>query len=453
MLYGLYPGIHALLTRKSSVMLKTLFSCFLVLVFSGALLAQTSDDLKKKQADIQREIDELRQSLNDTKKNKKAGLGQLSLIKKKLRLREQAINNINDQINVIQSNISQSRNEITRLKQELDTLKAQYEKSVVYAYKNRSNYDFLNFIFSAANFNDALKRIEYLKSYRQYREQQATSIKNTQSLLQGKITGLETTQKRKSEALQEQEKEKVVLVEERKEKDEIVNKLKARERELMKELTDKQRADKKLRDGIMAAIRREAEKAKAEARRREKEEAAAAAKKAAANPATSNPNTTAGTTPAKTAPAKSKSVFSATPEGELISDNFEKNRGKLPWPIDKGQIKIHFGPYKIPELKITGVNPGLTLETEEGAAVKAIFDGEVSSVFEVDGNTAVFVRHGKYFTAYSNLSAVSVSKNQHVKAGQVLGKAASNGEGNGEIEFVLMQDTRNIDPEPWIRRR
>lgn len=432
-------------------MLKTLFSCLLVLAFSGSLLAQTSDDLKKKQAEIQREIDDLKQSLNDTKKNKKAGLGQLSMIKKKLRLREQAINNINDQINVIQGNISQSRNEISRLKLELDTLKAQYEKSVVYAYKNRSNYDFLNFIFSAANFNDALKRIEYLKSYRQYREQQATSIKSTQQLLQGKISSLESTQKRKSDALQEQEKEKVVLVEERKEKDEIVNKLKARERELTKELTDKQRADKKLRDGIMAAIRRETEKARAEALRREKEEAAAA-KKAAANNAASNPNTAANA-PAKTTTAKPKSVFAATPEGELISDNFEKNRGKLPWPIDKGQIKIHFGPYKIPELKITGNNPGLTLETEEGAAVKAVFDGEVISVFEVDGTSAVFVRHGKYFTTYSNLNGVSVSRNQHVKAGQVLGKAASNGEGNGEIEFVLMQDTRNLDPEPWIRRR
>lgn len=440
-------------------MLKTLFSCFLILAFSGSLLAQTSDDLKKKQADIQREIDELKQSLNDTKKNKKAGLGQLSLITKKLRLREQAINNINDQINVIQSNISQSRNEITRLKQELDTLKTQYEKSVVYAYKNRSNYDFLNFIFSAASFNDALKRIEYLKSYRQYREQQATSIKNTQLLLQGKITGLETTQKRKSDALVEQQKEKVVLVEERKEKDEIVNKLKTRERELTKELTDKQRADKKLRDGIMAAIRREADKARAEAKRREKEEAAAAAaaaKKAAANPATTSPNpntTAANNTPAKPAPVKSKSVFDATPEGELISDNFEKNRGKLPWPVDKGQIKIHFGPYRIAELKITGNNPGLTLETEEGAAVKAVFDGEVISVFEVDGSSAVFVRHGKYFTTYSNLNSVTVGRNQQVKAGQVLGKAASNSEGNGEIEFVLMQDTRNLDPEPWIRRR
>jgi septal ring factor EnvC (AmiA/AmiB activator) len=429
-------------------MLKALFSCFLIFAFSGVLLAQNSDELKKKQADIQREIDELRQSLNDTKKNKKAGLGQLSMITKRLRLREQAIGNINQQLDVIQGDISLSRNEIEHRKHELDTLKAQYEKSVVYAYKNRSNYDFLNFIFSAASFNDALKRIEYLKSYRQYREQQAVAISDRQMVLQQKISGLENSQKRKGDALKEQEKEKLVLVEERKEKDEIVSKLKTRERELNKELTDKQRADKKLKDGIMAAIRREADRVRAETARREKEEAAAAKKAAANNPA---PSTATITT--KPAATKPKSVFAATPEGELLSDNFEKNRGKLPWPIDKGQIKIHFGPYQIELLKIKGNNPGLTMETEEGAPVKAIFDGEVSSVFDVDGTNAVFIRHGKYFTAYSNLNGVSVSKGQQVKAGQVLGKAASNSEGNGEIEFVLMQDTRNLDPEVWIRRR
>jgi len=434
-------------------MLKTLFSAFLVFAFSGSLLAQSSDELKKKQADIQREIDELRQSLNDTKKNKKAGLGQLSLVTRKLRLREQAISNINQQLDAIQGDINLSRNEIDSRKRELDTLKAQYEKSVVYAYKSRSNYDFLNFIFSAANFNDALKRVEYLKSYRQYRETQAAAIKDRQQVLHEKIAGLETSQKRKSDALQEQEKEKVVLVEERKEKDEIVNKLKARERELNKELTDKQRADKKLRDGIMAAIRLEADRARAEAAKREKEEAAAA-KKAAANNAAANTNTAAAKpTTTKPAAAKTKSVFEETPEGVLISDNFEKNRGKLPWPIDKGQIKIHFGPYQIEALKIRGNNPGLTMETDEGASVKAVFDGEISSIFDVDGQAAVFVRHGKYFTAYSNLSSVSVSKGQQVKAGQVLGKAASNSEGNGEIEFVLMQDTRNLDPEVWIRKR
>lgn len=430
-------------------MLKTLFSGLLLLAFSGSLLAQSSDELKKKQADIQREIDELRQSLNDTKKNKKAGLGQLSLVTRKLRLREQAISNINEQLDMIQGDISQSRNEIDARKKELELLKAQYTKSVVYAYKNRNNYDFLNFIFSAASFNDALKRVEYLKTYRQYRETQADAIKDRQQILHQKIAGLESSQKRKNDALQEQEKEKVVLVEERKEKDEIVSNLKAREREINKELTDKQRADKKLKDGIMAAIRREAERERAEVAKREKAEAAAAKKAAADKPA----NSTANAPVTKPAVSKSKSVFEATPEGELVTGAFEKSKGKLPWPVDKGQIKLHFGPYRIEAIRINGNNPGLTLETEEGAAVKVVYDGEVSSIFDVDGTTAVFVRHGKYFTTYSGLSSVSVSKGQQVKAGQVLGKAGSNSEGNGEIDFVLMQDTRNIDPEPWIKRR
>src|SRR5581483_2348861 len=140
-------------------MLKMMATCFWALLVSVTLFAQqqpgaSSEDLKKKQAEIQREIDELRNTLKDTKKNTKASLLQLSMMQKKLRLREQAIGNINQQINIIEGTIGKSKNEIDRLKFELDTLKAQYAKSIVYAYKNRSNYDFLNFIFSAASFND-----------------------------------------------------------------------------------------------------------------------------------------------------------------------------------------------------------------------------------------------------------------------------------------------------------
>ncbi|MFT3826962.1 MAG: peptidoglycan DD-metalloendopeptidase family protein [Chitinophagaceae bacterium] len=453
-------------------MLKKLVSCYVALVFccSLAMAQQNSDDLKKKQVEIQREIDDLRKTLEETKQNKKAGLGQLAMIQRKLRLREQVIGNINEQMDVIEGNISQSRNEVTRLTRELDTLKSQYEKSVVYAYKNRSNYDFLNFIFSANGFNDALKRIEYLKSYRLYREQQAENIKNTQEILKGKITGLQTSREEKGKILKEKEKERGVLVEEKKEQDDFVGKLKSREKEINRELTSKQKADKKLRDGILVAIRREAEKAKAAAaaaaeaaRKKEKEEAAAAAATAAKNNAAANNsnNTAATTTPAATAPvatkpaapAKTKSVFEATPEGELLSDNFEKNKGKLPWPLEKGEIKLHYGLYSVAGTSIRGNNPGLTIETEKGAPVKAVFDGEVISVFDVEDNAAVLVQHGKFFTSYGGLSSASVSKGQKIKAGQVVGKAGTNDDGNGEIEFILMQDTRNLDPEIWIRRR
>lgn len=430
-------------------MLRALLFLLLTAGMVMPVLGQTSEELRKQQIEIQKEIDELRSTLEATKKNKKASLGQLALVQKKLRLREQAIGNISAQINMIQGTINQSRSEISKLRLELDTLIVQYEKSVVYAYKNRSNYDFLNFIFSAASFNDAMKRVEYLKTYRNFRQQQAETIRNTQVSLKQKIASLEATRKEKDVVLQKQEKEKLVLVEEKKEKDDVVTKLKSREKEINKELTAKAKADRKLRDGIAAAIKREVEKAE----KAEKARIAAEKKNADANKpsvVTNNANSN-NTNVAK--PARPRTALEATPEGAIISADFEKNRGRLPWPVEKGAIKIHFGTYSIEGTPLHGNNPGLTIETDPGAAVKAIFEGEVITVFDVDGSSAIVIKHGKYFTSYGNLSSVSVNKGQKITAGQMIGRAAQNADGNGEIEFLLMQESKNVNPEPWIRRK
>ena len=459
------------------------FSLVFLCAFGVRAQQQSSDELKKKQSEIQQEIDDLRRTLNDTKKNKKASLGQLALINKKLRLREQAIGNINEQISNIQSNISQNYNEISRLNKELDTLKDHYKKSVVYAYKNRSNYEFLNFIFASNSFNEALKRIEYLKSYRQYREQQAQTIKNTQQLLNEKNEGLKVSRKQKDEVLKSAEKEKTVLVDERKEKDEFLGKIKAREKEISKEIDMKARADQKLKLAIRAAIDKEMKAAAAAAREkaareerarelerekerdrereREKEKArlaAAAAKQPSGNtpaPAPAAPAPVA-TTPApepKKQPARTESVFEATPEGMALSGGFEKQKGKLPWPVEKGDVKLHFGKYSISGTKIYGNNPGITIETNTGATVKAIYDGEVTTVFDIEGQWAVMIQHGKYFSVYSNLASASVSKGQKVSIGQTLGRAGSNDDGNGEVEFIIMLEKANQNPETWLRKR
>jgi murein hydrolase activator len=432
------------------------FFCSLSGLMAQQTQSQNRADLEKQREEIQNEINEVRQSLELTKKNKKTSLTQLALLQRKLRLRQAAINNVNNQIVYIQNDIGKSRNEIAKLKKDLDTLKAQYQKSVVYAYKNRSNYDFLNFIFSASNFNDALKRVEYLRSYRTYREQQTSTIINTQALLEKKIGNLEQSRKQKDDVLAKQERDKLELVEERKEKDQVVSKLKLREKELSKELASKQRADNKLRASIKAAIDREIRLARQKAleeEKRQKEAALAAAK--TENPAIAKVETpaSAAETKKEATPVAKRSVFEETPGGEIISDNFEKNKGKLPWPIDKGNIKIPFGTYSIPNTKIRGNNPGLTLETDENSSVRAIFDGEVSAVFDIEGESNVLIRHGKYFTTYGNLSSTSVAKGQKVKSGDVIGKAGPNADGNGEIEFVLLLENRNLDPAAWIRRR
>jgi septal ring factor EnvC (AmiA/AmiB activator) len=253
------------------------------------------------------------------------------------------------------------------------------------------------------------------------------AIKNTQQVLTGKITGLELTRKEKDAVIQKQEKQKQELEEEKKMKNAMVRTLKSREKEIKKELAAKKKADLILKREVQKAIENEYTKA-------------------ASSPLIATNNTTAKK-------EIKKSPLEITPEGIRISGSFENNKGRLPWPVEKAQIKLHFGPYRIPETEIVGTNPGLTIVTEPAAAVKAVFEGDVSGILKIEGNYSVIIRHGKYFTVYSNLASVSVAKNQKVASGQQVGTAATNADSNGEIEFLLMQERNNQDPEKWIRKR
>lgn len=417
-----------------------LFGCFM----ATASAQKSRSELERERSDIQQQIERVRRSLDETKKNKKETLGQLALLQRKLKLREQAIRNINDQIGVIQNEMNQSWRDILRLRRELDTLKEQYRKSVVYAYQNRSNYDFLNFIFSATNFNDALKRVSYLKSYRAYRQQQAASIESAQQQLNGRLTSLKVNREQKSQVLKEESKQRTELFNEKKEKDVVVSKLKSREKELSRDLANKQKADIKIKNAITSAIAREI-------RDEEKRLAALAAKEKANNPASSTTTTTA--TPKKETRSKSVSVFDASPTEKLASDNFEKNKNKLPWPVEEGNVSMEFGRQSVEGLTgVTYNNQGITIETKIGTAVKSVFDGEVSSVFNVGDVVCVIIRHGKYFTSYSGLSSASVSRGQQVKVGQTVGRMAESSEGMGELQFIIMNDKMvNLNPRQWLR--
>jgi len=431
-------------------MLKTLIVAILLLPGISVLAQQPSkNDLEKERAAIQKQIDDVKQSLDETKRNKKASLAQLNQVQRKLQLRERQISVINQNINRIEGDINQSWREISKWKKELDTLKGQYAQSLVYSYKNRSNYDFLNFIFSAGSFNEALKRVAYLKSYRTYREEQATNIVHAQEMLQQKIAGLSTNRQEKTVALKEQSKQREVLEEEKHEKDAIVSKLKTREKELMKDLADKKKQDMKLGNAITAAIRRAREEATREAAANAKRNAAEApvAKNNTAGSSSSNVNIAK---PKIGSNSRTVSVFDADPEAKALSDNFEKNRGSLPWPVT-GNVSMHFG-LQTYFGGITYNNPGITIEAAAGSSVKAVFDGDVTAVISIGPVQGVILKHGKYFTSYSNLSAVSVSKGQQVKRGQVIGKVAEKDDSKGDMEFLISNDTnRNFDPEKWLR--
>ncbi len=446
--FGRWPGV-----AKSLL----LAFWFLFMAFSRLYAqapAQTRADLEKERAAIQKEIEDVKHSLDETHRNKREMLGQLGLLQRRLRLRESAIRNINDQINVIQGDMNESWREILKLRAELDTLRIQYAQSIVFAYKNRSSYDFLNFIFSATSFNDALHRVQYLKSYRAYRDERAENIRKTQDLLQSKIDGLKVTRAEKDDALKKQSKERETLEVEKREKDAVVTQLQSQEKELKKQMAAKQRQDQKMEGAITAAIRRARDAAIKEAAKKNAADSRAASDRAttaaAAARTSSRPtdNNDVAATPVtlNTVKTPAKTVFASDADVHLTGD-FIKYKGRLPWPVS-GTVAMTFGRHEY----IKGIfhdNAGVTIDVQAGAAVKAVFEGEVQAVMNIGDVQAVMLRHGGYFTTYSNLSTVSVTKGEHVNTGQILGRVGD----MAQLEFVLSDEKgRNQDPERWLKR-
>ncbi len=427
-------------------------------------LAQPQDktQLEKERQDIQRELQEIQGMYNKVKGQTKQNLAQLNMLKRKIDLQEQYISSINRELRNIDDDIYLSELEIYRLNKQLDTLKSQYAKSIVYSYKNRSNYDYVNFIFSASSFNDAIKRIAYLKSYRSYREKQVSTIQETQLLIAQRKKQQLVRKDQKNIALLSQTKQVQELAVQKKEKDVVVSELKSKEKELANQIASKKKRDRDLQNAITAIVRREIEAAKAKAKaeadaKRKADDAAAKSGDKTANPVTpgSNPGNNPTANTKRNEPAKKPdSYLDLNAKDVALNSSFQANKARLPWPVDKGVITLRYGTNKIENTLLTFDNPGITIATSTpGVPVKAVFDGEVSGVYNLGDGMAVTIRHGKYFTTYSNLSGVNVAKGATVKTGQQIGKAGRDDDGSGgQIDFILMIETRNIDPAPWLRR-
>jgi septal ring factor EnvC (AmiA/AmiB activator) len=418
-------------------------------LFAFTMLAngQTKEELEKRRREIQQEIASLQKAQSEISSDKKASLSELKLLERKLRSRYAVIDNLNDEMRLIDNTIFNNNREIYRLERQLDTLKQQYARTIEYAYKNRSNYDMLNFIFTATSFNDAVKRATYLKSYRKYRHEQVDNINTTQKEISNRITLLTENKQEKSKVIEEQNQQKELLESEKKEKNQFVTKLKAREKEIEKEVTAKKKIERSLQNSIAAIIKREIEAAKRKAEEDARKAAAANVAAPAAKTATSTSNV------ASAAPVRKTNVLENTPEVTKVSVGFENNRGNLPWPVDKATITSSFGRQRIEGTKIEEDNGGITIQTESGASVKAVFEGVVTTVYDVAGSQTVTIKHGKYFTTYFNMSSVSVSKGAKVNMGQVIGRAGENFDGEGEIVFMVNEELRFVNPELWLKRK
>jgi len=423
------------------------FILMATIVVAQPQASKEQQELEKQRQQLKRELDETQKLLKDNQKTTKENMSVLGIINRKLNIHENIVSNINREINLMDNNIYKSQRDINKLHLLLDTLKQEYSKSMVYAYKNRSNSDFLNFIFSASSFNDAIKRINYLKSYRSYREMQGENILRTQELMKSRITELGNSKKKKSEVLGVQSKEVDALAQQQEEKNKIVLQLKAKGKELNNQIAAKRKQMDKVNKAITAAINRAIKEANDAAKAAAK---AAAAKDAATGSVSSAPKTKkVAKEPAK----KQESVLLTSPEDVTLNANFERNRGNLPWPVGSGYLLLHYGENKL-ESGIIVNSQGISIASNVGTPVKTIFDGEVLLVNNYDDVQMVVIKHGRYFTGYSNLTNVSVSKGQNVKVGQVIGKVAANLDGVGAVDMQMSNDkNQDLNPEAWLKRR
>lgn len=442
----------------------SVFILFLTICFCASA-QNTREELQKQEKDIQKELADLNRLYNETQNNKKISLKQLAIIKKKINAREALVNSINKQVRQLDETIFTNERDIYRLRKELDTLKVKYAKSIVFAYRNRSSYEYLNFLFSASNFNDAIKRITYLKSYRQNRETQANTIIKSDQLLQEKITSLSSNKKERLVTLQSQSEQLKVLQSDKKEQDQVVEQLKGKEKEIAAQVREKDKQRQKIQQAFNAIIRREIEDAKKKeaARLKAQQEEQKKAQSATDN---SNKATATAPKPSKSAATSNEPItgvgapvrdraytpLESTPEGREMSISFENNRGRLPWPVSSGVITAHFGLEKIPGTKLTRKTDGIEISLPVGSTVKSVADGKVLYAGEVDGEQLLVVQHGKYFSGYNHLSSVNVSAGQEVKAGSSLGKSGTSIDGEGLLLFMIMND-KNIpqNPELWLK--
>lgn len=444
--------------------MKKIIATFCFLFVSIAIIVAQSpaskeqQDLEHQRQQLKKELEQAQELLNTNKKSTKENLSTLAHINHKLDIQENVIENISKEINLMDNTIYKSQRDVTKLQFLLDTLKQEYEKSMLYSYKNRSNSDFLNFIFSAPGFNDAIKRITYLKSYRNYREMQGENILRTQALLKSRIDELSGNKKKKNTVLQIQSKEVDALEEQQNEKAAIVAKLKAQGKELSNQIAAKKKQMLKVNNAFALAIKRandEARKlaaAKATEERKSNEAELKAAKNNSTSVAATNTKTSVKNKKVTAATAKPENLFLATDADVNLNAGFKRNQGNLPWPVSSGYILLHFGLNKLGN-NVEVNSQGISIGSDIGTAVKAIFEGEVQMVNNYDDLQMVVIKHGGYFTGYSNINGVNLSKGQKVNVGQIIGKVAANLDGVGAIDLIISNDKSELNPEAWLKRR
>ena len=387
----------------------------LFVILSINVFSQSVEELKKKKQDAENQIKYTSKLLNEVQKNQKSSLNRVQLLNRQIEQRNAVINTINGEVDLYQQMIDNNTLAISLMENDIQALKKEYAELIKLAYRNRNAYDQVLFLLSADNVNQAYRRYLYMKQYTNYRENQAGVILSIESVLNDKTRKQEEQKLIKLQLMNDTKKEASQLSQEKLEKNAELQKLQKEQKELKKKLDEQRRIEQQLENEIERIIAEEAR---------------------------------------KSAKAGTKEL-QLTPEQKLLGDNFAQNKGRLPWPVERGVITEHFGINQHPVLSNVQVkNNGVSITTEKGSKVRAVFNGEVTRVFGITGgNTAVIIRHGKYLTVYSNLRETTVKKGDKVTTKQNIGTVFTDPEDNKSIlKFQIWLENQKLNPEQWIGR-
>ena len=424
--------------KRLSVILVLLSLALACPSFGQKTKGKSKQQLQSEITSLQKEISTANQLLKKTTKDKEMTLNEVSILNKKIKQREKLIKAYNEQIAVLDEEINAGQSNIKTLNSNLNKLQKEYAKMIVFANKNRNNYNLLGFVFASKDFNQAFRRLRYIREFTDARKIKMNQIANTEREISNAVEASQQAREEQAAMLKDEKAQQDELKKEKEELNSQVANLKKKEGSIQQDIKNKQQQAQKLQKAIDDIIAEEIRKANEEAERKRREEAAK--------------NKSQGKT---TAPAPKEKGMALTPAEKTLSTNFVNNKGKLPWPVERGVISSSYGKHtSVVSDKVTVTNNGIDIATTEGTKARAVFEGEVASVTKLTGaNTVVILRHGEYFTVYSNLENVTVKRGDKVNTKQNLGSVHTNKtENKTELHFELLKEQNRQDPAIWLSK-
>ena len=372
--------------------------------------ADSVKDLQKKQRQLQAEIEQTNKMLKQTKKDESATMNKLQLLNQNIKTQKKLIHTLDSEITALNREMKRLSNTRDSLQVILERYKADYAQMVRQSHYARMQQSPLLFLLASDSFQQLARRTRYLQEFAHFRQEQVRRIENTQAEIDTQNELLETNKADKQAALSTRKREQANLQRDERKQQNMLSQLKSKEKDLNKQIKQKQKKVDELNRKIDEMVRKQTEKA---------------------------------------------SKTTLTKEQQLIAGGFEANKGRLPWPVEKGMISGHFGKQQHPVYsQVTMDNKGIYIQTTAGTKARAVYKGEVTSCFMVGGTYAVIVQHGNYRTVYSNLSKLSVKQGDKVDTKQTIGTIFTDPEQDQKTElyFQIYKDKNIQNPELWIAK-